>query len=323
LRNLKNGILKALLLAGATFATCTAAQAAEKGLGVYLLGLKGPLAGVVPAPGVYLQNDTYYYQGGTGASGRLPTGDSIGVGIKANAIVDLPTLIWPMPQEMLGGRPAIAVTAPFGRQSVEADLVVGPRSFDTRSTTAAVGDPLVTAMLGWNRGNLHWNVSAMVNLPVGDYREQSMANIAFHRWAGDFSLAATWLDAELGLDISGVAGFTFNGANRSTGYRTGTEFHFEGAVSKALTPQFSLGVAGYYYQQISDDRPRLGVDLDGYRGRVAALGGTASYMFEANKTPIVTRLRVFREFHAKNRQQGTAAFLTLLVPLHTSTQQGQ
>src|SRR5690606_1902691 len=133
----------------------------------------------------------------------------------------------------------------------------------------------------------------------------------------DLSLAVTWLDPTLGLDISGVAGFTFNGKNRHTNYRTGTEFHFEGAITKALTPQFSLGAGGYYYQQITDDKPDLGIDIGGFRGRVAALGVTASYAFEANHTPVMVRARMFREFNAENRQQGTAAFLTLLVPLHS------
>jgi hypothetical protein len=32
-------------------------KAAENGVGVYPLGLRGPLAGIVPAPGVYFQND--------------------------------------------------------------------------------------------------------------------------------------------------------------------------------------------------------------------------------------------------------------------------
>ena len=32
-------------------------QAAENGVGFYLLGLRGPLAGITPPPGVYFQND--------------------------------------------------------------------------------------------------------------------------------------------------------------------------------------------------------------------------------------------------------------------------
>lgn len=77
-------------------------------------------------------------------------------------------------------------------------------------------------------------------------------------------------------------GFTFNGENPETDYRTGTEFHVEGAISQYLSKQFSLGAIGYYYQQISDDGGS-GAILGGYRGRVAALGVTASYNFELTR----------------------------------------
>jgi hypothetical protein len=36
------------------------ARAAEGGVGVYLLGARGPMAGFTPPPGVYFQDDTYF-----------------------------------------------------------------------------------------------------------------------------------------------------------------------------------------------------------------------------------------------------------------------
>lgn len=40
----------------------------------------------------------------------------------------------------------------------------------------------------------------------------------------------TWLDPKTGLELSAAAGFTFNGENRDTDYKTGAEFHVEWAV---------------------------------------------------------------------------------------------
>ena len=54
----------------ALFASTGAALAAEGGIGFYLLGSKGPFAGVLPAPGTYINNDLYYYTGSASA-GRL------------------------------------------------------------------------------------------------------------------------------------------------------------------------------------------------------------------------------------------------------------
>ncbi|MFD1790603.1 transporter [Ochrobactrum teleogrylli] len=309
--------LKPILWSVPATLLCFGAQAAENGLGFYLLGSKGPMAAILPAPGLYLQNDTYFYRASAGASAPLPLGGVVGFGVDAKAVVDLPTFIWSTPYELLGGRLAFGLTTPFGQQNVDADLVYGPYSGDIDNSVTRIGDPVVTTTIGWNSGDFHWSLNGMVNVPIGDYQKDSLANIAFHRWGGDLSAAGTWFDPARGLDISGVVGFTFNGKNQETDYRTGTEFHVEGAVSQYFSKQFSLGAIGYYYQQISDDSGS-GAVLGGYRGRVAALGVTASYNFEFDKTPVQARVKLLRELHTENRVEGTAAFLTLSVPLYVS-----
>src|SRR5690625_6831551 len=42
------------------------ARGAEHGTGVYLMGSKGPMAGIVPEPGLYFQNDLFYYRAKAG-----------------------------------------------------------------------------------------------------------------------------------------------------------------------------------------------------------------------------------------------------------------
>ena len=50
-----------------------AAHAAEAATGVYLLGSRGPNAGITPPPGVYFQDDIYFYSGKINDT-TLPTG---------------------------------------------------------------------------------------------------------------------------------------------------------------------------------------------------------------------------------------------------------
>jgi hypothetical protein len=127
--------------------------------------------------------------------------------------------------------------------------------------------------------------------------------------------SATWLDPELGIDISTSAGFTFNGVNHYTDYHTGDEFHVEAAASKFLTKDFSVGLMGYYNQQVTGDSGQ-GATLGPFKGRVAAFGGTAGYTFHLGQIPISTRIKVFREFDSKNRlQNGRVGLLTLSMPL--------
>ncbi|NLZ12426.1 MAG: transporter, partial [Alcaligenaceae bacterium] len=142
------------------------------------------------------------------------------------------------------------------------------------------------------------------------------SNIAFHRWGADVSVAGTWYEPSVGWDISGVVGITFNGNNSKTKYRSGTEWHLEGGVSRDISgPGTTLGAIGYYHQQISDDSGE-GAVLGGFRGRTAALGLTASHTFKLGATPIQARLKVLREFNTRNRVQGTALYLTFSLPLH-------
>src|SRR5690625_3397873 len=335
------------------------ARAAEHGTGVYLMGSKGPMAGIVPESGLYFQNDLFYYRAKAGASEALPMGGEIGVGINARALIDVPTLIWstphnvlngqlafalrqpqgresadaervdginaralidvatliwPTPHNVLNGQLAFALSQPLGRESVDADVVVGPQSGGVRNSVTTAGDPIASAMLGWTSGSFHWNMTAMVNVPVGNYRKGSMANLAFNHWATDLSVAGTWFDPSKGWEVSGVAGVTFNGRNPATDYRSGRELHFEAAVSKYINPRFSLGIMGYHYQQISNDTGS-GATLGGFRGRTSALGPTASYTFMVDKKPITLRLKILREFNVKNRLKGTAGFLTVSLPL--------
>ena len=49
-----------------------AAHAAEAATGVYLLGSRGPNAGITPTAGVYFQDDTYFYSGKISGGRRCP-----------------------------------------------------------------------------------------------------------------------------------------------------------------------------------------------------------------------------------------------------------
>lgn len=300
-------------------ALAPSAMAAENGVGFYLLGGRGPMAGYIPPPGVYVQNDVYVYSGSGGGSKQFPAGGQIIAGVETTSWADFLTGTWVLPQEILGGNLAVGFILPAGRPEVTAGALISPANFapiGRRVTDNAFvfGDPVASVALGWHAGNWHWNVTGLVNVPVGDYRDGEIANLAFHRWAGDISGAITWLDAQSGWEFSAAAGFTFNGTNEATDYTTGTEFHVEWAATKMLTKQFSVGLVGYHYDQITGDSGP-GARLGPYKGRVTALGGTIAYNFELGQTPISTRLKLYREFDAVNRLEGTAGYATIAFPL--------
>jgi hypothetical protein len=56
-------------------------QAAEYGLGSYLLGLTISMAGYTPPPGIYFSDTIYFYQGSANPSLSLPFGRAIAAGL--------------------------------------------------------------------------------------------------------------------------------------------------------------------------------------------------------------------------------------------------
>jgi hypothetical protein len=129
-----------------------------------------------------------------------------------------------------------------------------------------------------------------------------------------FSGAITYLDPELGIDLSAAAGLTVNGENPDTAYRTGKELHFEAGATKHLTKELSIGVIGAHYRQITGDSGP-GATLGPYRGRATVVGAMLGYDFALGHTPISTKIKLLKEVDVENRPQGTIALLQVSLPL--------
>ncbi len=305
-----------------SLAVGTPSLASEGGASFYLLGSGGPGTGELPPiSGVFFDNTSYYYHGSANAERRFVIGGNVVAGLDATILADFATVLWVPTTDFAGGTFAIGGALAVGQPDVTVDAVIsGPRggqvSISRTDAAFIIGDPIVTAALGWNvGGNLHLATTATVNVPIGTYREDKLANLSFHRWVVDLSTALTWADQKAGWDVSGKAGFTFNGENNFTDYDTGTEFHAEGSVSHNFTKEFSAGIQAYHFQQVSGDSGS-GATLGPFKGRVSGIGVTAARTIMAGHTPISIRGRLFKEFGEKNRLgNGTAFMLSLDLPL--------
>jgi hypothetical protein len=257
---LKQGVR---LLSAVITAVCVAyggqPYAAENATNFYILGLKTQMAGYTPPPGVYFTDINYFYAGS--ASGNAAQGITLrrlidpgapprrltieaDINLDADGEVAAPLLLWVAPQKVLGGNVGLGVILPFGRKAIDVDidalatltlpllnrtLEVG-RRFHFDESTTNIGDPALDAVIGWHHGNWHWNLQALLNVPIGPWSEDRVTNISLHRWAFDTTAAVTWLDPKIGWELFSAIGITFNGENPDTDYKTGTEFHVEGAL---------------------------------------------------------------------------------------------
>lgn len=298
-------------------------MAAEGGVGVFLLGSHATGAGITPPPGVFFQNDFYYYDGKLGGGRTLPTGGLLVANVSAQSWIELPTTLWVTPAKILGGDLAFSLTVPVGEPRVNASLLVnsprfGPIGLNVTDSQANLSDFFLQSFVGWHAGNFHWQLGVGGVIPSGTYVAGQLSNASLNRPALDVFGTFTWLDPAIGWDLSAAMGVTFNQTNTATDYKSGDEFHLEWAATKYITKEFTLGLVGYYYQQLTADSG-TGARLGGYEGRVVALGGSIGYTFEIGKLPVSTRLKVYREFDAVNRMEGTAGYFTVSVPVAIDT----
>lgn len=266
------------------------------------------MAGYSAPPGFYASSFTYFY-----------TGDELSKGLRldATAVLDVVSLLWVAQEKVLGGQFGFGLYAPLGYQRVKVSVSAsGTRAGPWNSLTneaRALGDPLPLAFIGWQTGNYHIKLAGMVNVPIGDYSRTRIANIGLNRWAGDVTASVTWIDPSSKIEVSVSPGFTFNGENPATNYKTGTEFHVEAAVMLHVSQAFSAGLAGFHYQQVTGDSGR-GAVFGPLKGQVSAIGPNVSYNFQVGKTPVFASARWMQEFNARNRLQGSVGFLTLTMP---------
>lgn len=254
--------------------TRTTADAAEDAKGIYLLGQKASMAGALPPPGKYGQSIKYYYAGDAGgaAANSVALGQLGNITVQADVDIDVqlffevPVLLWITPHKILGGNLGLGALVPIGWQDASVDINAlatltlpngktfskGAR-FSLDDDTFNFGDPQLTAMLGWHRGNLHWNIAGLLNVPIGAFDKNDIVNMGFNRWAFDTTAAATWFNPQNGHEASVAAGFTFNGENDDINYETGTEFHVEAALMQHFSKAFAIGITGYHYKQVTGD----------------------------------------------------------------------
>jgi hypothetical protein len=224
------------------------------------------------------------------------------------------------PGKVLGGNIGFLMLVPIGWKDVEAGLAVsapgvGGVQVSVQDDETKFGDIVPGFMLGWHHGNWHFKTHTLVNVPVGFWERGNLANMGFNRWAIDNAAAFTWLDPKIGLELSAMAGFTYNWENPATDYKTGTEFHVEYAAVQNFSKRFALGINGYYYDQVTGDSGPGISTLGSFKGRVAAIGPVMNLNFQVHKIPVAVNLKYFREFDVKNRLEGDSGYLTITMPL--------
>ncbi len=314
-----------------------AARADEGGTSFWLPGIFGSLAAVPQQPGWSLTTSYYHTQVSAGGDvsrarefeiGRIPGNVSATLNANLNATGDLalinPTYVFATP--VLGGQASVGMMGIVGRVgtslsgTLTGSVALPPpfgtipfsRSDSISDSVTSFGDLYPQFTLRWNAGVNNFMVYATGDIPVGAYDSTRLSNIGLGHGALDFGGGYTYFNPQSGREFSAVTGLTYNFKNPTTDYQSGVDWHLDWGASQFLSKQFSVGLVGYFYNQISADSGasnRVGA----FESRVIGIGPQMAYLFPVGQMQGYLNLRAYKEFDAQNRPEGWNAWITLSI----------
>jgi len=306
-------------------------RADEGGVSFWLPGQYASLAATPQVPGWAL--GVIYLHSSIGASGgiaaareitvnKIPTNVNVNLNLslsgRADLVVLAPTYTFATP--VLGGQLSVGVASWFGKSAGSlagtltaiAGPIVATRSGVLADSLVSYGDVVPTATLRWNQGVNNYMIYVTGDIPAGDYSSARLGNTGIGHGAIDAGGAYTYFNPATGNEFSATAGLTYNFKNPDTQYQNGIDFHFDWGASRFVTKQLFVGIAGYAYQQLTDDFGQNPI-LGGFRSRVLGIGPQIGYVFPLGDMQGFVGLRGYGEFDAANRAPGWNTWLTFAI----------
>jgi len=299
---LKKAFRRTVLLSLLSLSLCGVAYATEGGGGAYPNGAEDFMVGALPPPGNYYLNYFNYY-----AADKFKdnSGDTIN-GFDLKVAADVSRFIHVTDKQFLGASWALHAFIPLVYMDVKLDpsFTGAPVTFE--DSRASLGDIIIDPfILGWHGANWHAVSGVDIYMPTGNYDKHRLANVGRNYWTFEPLVAATFLPGA-GFEISAKLMYDINTENNATDYKSGQEFHADFAVGKKLG-DFTAGMAGYYYKQITDDEVN-GNEVSDFRGQVLALGPALKYDYKN----MSFSLKYLFETEVKNRPAGDNLWVKFL-----------
>lgn len=301
LRKLRNASSVIALL----LATTGLAAADEGGVAFWMSGQYASMSAVPPAPGWSL---TTLANGYRGSESSMRVSSSLDADVETEEAILLLQPGYAFDTKILGGTPYLSIAGGYGVTTTRLEIDT-PHGDSDRSQTISGGPDLNPfASLSWAKGTNNLMTYLSLNVPVGSYNPDRIANLGIGHAAIDWGAAYTYLDPDSGWEFSALAGLTYNWENPYTDYQNGIDSHLDWGASRWVNKNWELGVAGYVYYQLTDDSG-AGDEVGGNRSRIAAIGPAIGYQQQWKTASLYVSLRGYQEFWAANRPEGQSVFL--------------
>lgn len=210
--------------------------------------------------------------------------------------------------DVLDGKYGFAVVVPFLNVSGNVDVMTPGGILNFANKDFDISDiDIIPIQVTWAMPpNWSINTGLQIQAPTGAYDVHQTFNPGVNHWTISPYLGLTYI-SDRGFEISTQAMLSFNTKNHDTDYTSGVEYKQEFAVGQHVGP-WTIGVGGYAYQQISDDKGSN--IIDGNRSRIFALGPAISLLKPG--LPLMS-FHAYKEFGAENRAEGYNIALRLAM----------
>lgn len=278
------------------------ANATENGGVSYPNGIESEMSGVVPPAGWYYINYLRYYSAdkSNDANGNDTTGGNLGL----TSVSNTSRFFLSTDKKIFGGNYSfnLALT------TVDVEVTSVP-SFVGNSDSGLADISVTPIGLSWMPSkSFHHKVGLEFILPVGSYDEDKAINVGRNVFTTTLFYGATYFMGD--WHTSGFFKYDINQENEATNIKSGDEFHFDYSIGKhfgkqasPFSKEWSLGLGGYYYQQVTGDSGS-GNTSGSNKGKVVAIGPEISYTYDKG---ILFMLKHHVEVEAENKTQGTAS----------------
>jgi hypothetical protein len=250
--------------------TATVAHGVENGAPITPFGVNGFGAGMLPPSSVDLAVGVRL-SAYSADELRDTNGNPSAVRAKLKVSSAALALVETTDISLLGGEYGFSAVIPYLDMSNRLTVPAPTGVRDLDGSSSALGDvTLVPVIVKWTPSSrLFVNGRLELQLPTGSYKADRLINTGANHWTVSPALAFTWI-SENGLEVSSNMQLSLHGKNKDTQYRSGTEYQHEFAVGQHLGP-WVLGLGGYVYRQVSDDKADGARFQDGNRSRVRHL----------------------------------------------------
>ncbi len=318
----RNTMVLGGLCALTLLATPQEARGDSGGLSFWLPGTLGSLVATPTTPGWTYETIYLHLQQGAGASTNFVTSGGVrgsvvaGLNARADALVE--GLTYTSPLSVLGGQAGFTVMAAPGNVGVGIDATLtGPRgnsisgsASDNRTT---LSDVFYQGTLKWNQGVNNEMIYITGNIPSGTYDPNRLANLSFGFVGVDVGAAYTYLNQKTGLEFSVAGGITYSGINPYLQYQNGIDSHLDWGVSEFVSKNVQIGLAGYFFQQLTGDSGP-GATLGDFKGTAIGIGPQIGFLFPVGQDHQgYVNVKAYKDLYVENRPQGYSAWLTFAL----------